>query len=50
MILDHLGHEAVEGAPGRDDQMQHGGAAPFLFQRALDCLGMQSDGTERTLI
>jgi hypothetical protein len=36
MVLDNFGHETAHGAARRDDQMQHRGAALFLFERALD--------------
>jgi hypothetical protein len=36
LVLDNFGHETAHGAARRDDQMQHRGAALFLFERALD--------------
>src|SRR5580704_17471040 len=40
VVLHHLGHQAVHGAACRDDQMQHGGAALLVLQRALDRLDL----------
>src|SRR5215471_20235852 len=43
MVLDHLGHQAVDGAARGDDQMQHRGAALFLLQGPLDRLDLAGD-------
>src|SRR6516162_4314183 len=36
MVFDHLAHKTGERTACGDDEMQHIGAALFLFQRALD--------------
>jgi hypothetical protein len=36
VIFDHLGHEAIYGAAGRDDQVQNGSAALLARNSALE--------------
>ena len=40
VILDHLGHQAVHGAARGDDQVQDGGAAFLVLERAFDRLDL----------
>ena len=44
MILDHLGHQAVQGAARRDDQVQSRGAALLFLERALDRFDLAAQG------
>src|ERR1700677_28604 len=46
MILDHFGHQAVHGPARSDDQVQHGRAALFIFERALDRLDLAADAAD----
>ena len=40
MVLDHFAHQAGQRAAGRDDKVEHVGAALFLVQRALNGLDL----------
>jgi hypothetical protein len=46
MVLDHFGHEAAHGAAGRDDQMQHSGAALLTLKSALDRLDLAAHAAD----
>jgi hypothetical protein len=46
MVFDHLGHEAVQGAARRDDQVQHRRAALLLLERALDRLDLAAHAAD----
>ena len=49
MVLDHLGHQARQRAARGDDQMQYGGAALFVLERAFDRFDLATHPASRTV-
>ena len=43
VVFDHLGHQAIDGAPRSDDEVQDRGAALFVVQRTLNRFDLAGD-------
>jgi hypothetical protein len=46
VILDHLGHQSVDGAAGAGDELQHVGAADLLVERPFDGFDLSANAPD----